>query len=313
MKYLLRSFFLAAFLLLTYGARAGEPRQTVWLLSTRDAPHCGELQEGPQAICYSKLENCDWTPSDERTFQDSDAGPTVVFISGNQTDAQETVEKGCFLYPMIRCVSEGKSFRYVIWSWPADRVCRRVRSDAQLKVAYSKAESYYLAQWMAHLEKGVNVSLIGHSLGARIIANAANLLSGGKVAGRTLPQNTIDPWKGGKRNAVNAVFLAAAMDAEWFADEEHAKSLAMFHRVLITQNGCDRVLRFYPRLWGRGGPQAIGFVGPCRVDSEKVEVLDVSATVGKRHDYNFYCSDPCVQSQWARYLFFEDSPLQSAP
>ena len=308
-------FFVVPALLLSLlaVARADDARQTVWLLSTRNAPHCGELQDGSSEIRYWKMENCDWKPSDKRDFQESYAGPTVVFIPGNRSDADDTVEKGCILLPMLRSAAEGKSFRYVIWSWPADRVCRRNRRDVQLKVNFGQAESYYLAHWMARLQPGVKVSLIGHSLGAPIIADAMLLLAGGEVAGRTVPQKTVDEWKGGKRNTVNAVFLAAALDTDWFSADEHSKSLSLFNKALVTENCCERVLRWYPWLWGRGGPQAMGYVGPGGIDTEKVEVLDVSTSVGKHHDYRLYCTAPSVCSQWARYAFFVDSPLQSAP
>ena len=230
--------------------------------------------------------------SDEEDFQKGGAGPTIVFISGNRTDAEDTVTKAYFLHSMIRCAAGDKPFRYVIWSWPADRFCRGIRSDAQLKVDFSKAESYYLAAWLDRLPPGEKICLVGHSLGARIIANAMHLLAGGEVADRTMSQQTVDRWNGEKRNRVNAVLLAPAVDADCFAPGGQCEALPLLDKVLVTKNGCDRALRWYPRLWGRGGPQAMGFVGPCCIDSEKMEVIDVSGSVGKSHDCMLYCSAP---------------------
>ena len=112
--------------------------------------------------------------------------PTVVFIHGNRTDADEAVVKGWYAYESIQAETADRPFRYVIWSWPAERVCRRNKVDVQLKADYSDVESYYLAKWLDRLRPGVKVSLVGHSFGPRIITGALHLLAGGEVAGRNM-------------------------------------------------------------------------------------------------------------------------------
>jgi hypothetical protein len=121
-------------------------------------------------------------------------------------------------------------------------------------------------------------------------------------------------WTGGKRNPVRAVLLAAAEDADRLdADADGRLPLSLLDRVLVTCNDRDRVLRLYPKLYGRGGPPALGATGPCGDDgSEKVEVIDVSASVGKRHDWRCYSSAPEVCDLWTRYTFLEDA-AQDAP
>ena len=251
-------------------------------------------------------------PADAEAFQAADDAtqPTVVFIHGNRTDADEAVWKAWYAYESIRAETNCQPFRYVIWSWPAERVYRRNSDDTRLKAAYSDAESYYLAQWLDVLRPDVPVSLIGHSFGPRIITGALHLLGGGEVAGRALPESTVAAWSAGKRNPVRAVLLAAAIDADWLAPGGcHGLALPLFDRLLITRNGCDRVLRWYPRLYGRGGPQAMGFVGPCGVgDAENVHVVDVGCTVGKMHDWRCYCSASNVRSRWLQYTFLENVP-----
>jgi hypothetical protein len=295
------------------GAKAEDAGQTVWMVSTRNAPHCGDLQDAADKLNFRHKVDCSWIESSEDEFQKSAAGLTVVFISGNRSDAEDTLAKGCFLHSILRCAAESRAFRYVIWDWPADRYCRGNRSDAQLKVSYSKAESYYLASWLARFPRGEKVCLVGHSLGARIIANAMHLLADGEVAGRTMPRQTVEQWKGGARNRVNAVLLAAAVDADCFAKGCQCEAFSLFEKLLVTKNGCDRALKWYPRLWGRGGPQAMGFVGPRRIDSKKVAVIDVCGMLGKSHDSMEYCSAVDACGLWARYAFFEDTPVQKAP
>ncbi len=312
----LHPFLLAALLLgAAVQARAADAPQQVWLISTRSAPHCGDLDSAPPNINYWRMdEACRWSPAEPEAFQttDDDAVPTVVFIHGNRTDADEAVTKAWYVYNLIRAETAGRPFRYVIWSWPADRVYRRNDDDIRLKAVYSDVESYYLAQWLDRLRPGVRASLIGHSFGPRIITGAMHLLAGGEVAGRSLPESTVAAWSTGKRNPVRAMLLATAIDADWLAPGgRHDLALSLLDQVLITRNICDRVLRWYPRLYECGGPQAMGFVGPQGIeDAENVEVVDVSSTVGKIHDWRCYCSASNVCNRWAHYVFLEDSPAQ---
>jgi len=287
----------------------------VWLVSTRDLPHCDNPCAALPGLCYWRLgDDCQWLPAETADFRATDdvATPTVVFIHGNRTDADEAIMKGWYAYEVIRAASCGRPFRYVIWSWPADQVCRRTRPDTRLKADYSDVEACYLAQWLDQLKPGVKVSLIGHSFGPRIITGALHLLAGGDVAGQSLPPTTVAAWTAGKRNPVRAVLLGSALDADWLAPGGcHDRALSLAEQVLVTCNGCDRVLRWYPRLYGRCGPQALGFVGPCGIDDrENVEVIDVACTVGKVHDWRGYCSAANVCERWAHYAFLDEPAPQ---
>ena len=306
-----------ALLLLTSAipALAADAPQQLWVVSTRNAPNCGDLDATLQSLRYCRMnDDCQWSSADAESFSATDdlAVPTVVFIHGNRTDADDAVWKACYTYGVIRAESAGRPFRYVIWSWPAERVYRNNRDDVRLKAAYSDTQSYYLAQWLHRLRPGVRVSLIGHSFGPRIITGAMHLLGGGEVAGRSLSQSSVAEWTAGKRNKVRAVMLAAAIDADWLAPGGcHGLALPLIDEMLITRNGCDRVLRWYSRLYDHGRPQAMGLIGPCGVaDIEKVEVVDVSCTVGKRHDWRYYCSALNVCDHWAHYTFLDDTPAQ---
>ena len=247
----------------------------------RRTPHCGDLGAAPPSLCYWRLDDdCQWSPADAAEFRATDdaAMPTVVFIHGNRTDADEAVDEGVVRlrgHPGGDCWA-AVPLRDLVVAGRARLPPHR--ADARLKADYSDVESYYLAQWLDQLRPGVKVSLIGHSFGPRIITGALHLLAGGEVAGRSLPPSTVAAWTGGKRNPVRAVLLASAIDADWLAPGGcHGLALSLVEQMLVTCNGCDRVLRWYPRLYGRGGPQAMGFVGPCGIDgAENVEVVDVS-------------------------------------
>jgi pimeloyl-ACP methyl ester carboxylesterase len=310
--FIIHCFLLATLLLgVATPARAADERQQMWLISTRSAPRCGDLDIASQELQYCRLdEHCQWIAADAQAFRATDdtTVPTIVFIHGNRTDADEAVPKAWYTYEIIRGEAANRPFRYVIWSWPAERVYRRNNDDIRLKAAYSDVESYYLARWLDGLRPGIRVSLIGHSFGPRIITGALHLLAGGAVADRSLSEGAVTAWTGGKRNPVRAVLLAAAVDADWLAPGGcHGLALSLVDQALITQNGCDRVLRWYPRLYDHGGSQAMGFVGPCGVEqSENVAVVDVSSTVGKIHDWRCYCSAANVRGLWPHYTFLDE-------
>ncbi len=293
-------------------ARAADALPQVWLVSTRGAPHCGDLDTKLEDVCYWRMdEECQWSSADTEAFQATDDAsvPTVVFIHGNRTDANEAITKAWYVYELIRVQTGDRPFRYVIWSWPAEHVIRPNREDARLKAAYSDVESYYLAQWLDRLKPGTPVSLIGHSFGPRIITGALHLLAGGEVAGRSLPESTAAAWSGGKRNPVRAVLMAAALDADWLAPGHcHGRALSLIDQMLVACSPGDWVLRRYPRLGGRGGPQSMGAIGPCLGDdADKVEVVEVG---GVAHNWRRYSSAPDVCCRWAHYTFLDEPPDQ---
>jgi hypothetical protein len=308
---LLGSLLIAAIVLLGAIAEASAAAQQVWLISTREVTCSDNADEGPQAFSYWRLDgDCQWVAADARQFYASDdaAVPTVVFIHGDKTDGAQAVEKGWYVYESIREQVGDRAFRFVIWSWPAERAyLLRPRSDARLKASYCDTEGFHLATWLNGLSPKVKVTLTGHSFGPRIIANAMEFLAGRQLSCGQLPAETVAAWTGGTRNRVRAVFLAAAIDADGLAPGQgHDRALALLDEVLITCNDRDHVLRRYPRLNGRGGPPAMGFVGPCGVGCpENVRVVDVTCAVGWRHDWRWYTDAVCCQ--WGHYLFLDEA------
>ena len=113
--------------------------------------------------------------------------PTTVLIHGNGTDEDWAVRHGNEFYGLMKQQACGRPFRLIIWSWPADRVVRRIRPDVQIKVCRSDVEAYYLARVLPNLPKGTPLSLVGYSLGCRTASGALQLLAGG-ARGRPQPR-----------------------------------------------------------------------------------------------------------------------------
>jgi hypothetical protein len=296
--------------LLAGAASAADTAGQIWIISTRAMRGCGTPDaESPQ---YWRLgDDCGWEAADAREFADDPSGtPIVVFVHGNRTDADEAIAKGMYVHRTISCAVGDRPFRFVIWSWLSDLVYHRPRRDVELKAAYSEEEGHYLAGWLAGLPPEAKVCLVGHSFGPRVINGALHALAGGELAGRQLSESTMTAWRAKKPNTIRAVLLASADDCDAVAPwGRHGLAFSMLDQVLVSCNGKDRMLRFYPRLDGRGGPQALGAVGPCGIaDAENVSLVDVTCTVGKPHDYRRYCSAPNVYCHWPRFTFLDDEP-----
>jgi hypothetical protein len=307
---------LAMFLLSAMPLAAAESCGQVWLVNTRSAPLCGELEAGRSAIDYQQLgADCQWSPADAHRFQQgADATtPTVVFIHGNSTKADRAIEYGWRLYRRLLSLAGCRPFRLVIWSWPSERVPGGVRENVQIKAEYTDAQGYYLARELQGMRPDAAVSLIGYSYGARAATDALELLAGGSIAGRRLPPEIVaQRMKSGQR-PYRLVLVAAAADADWLLPgHRNGLALSLTDGMLVTENAGDRVLRLYPRIYERCGPQAMGHDGPLcspqpSAECDKICAIDVACSVGKRHDWHRYERAPELVERLPRYTFL-DSP-----
>lgn len=295
-------------LLLVRPAGADHPSHEVWLISTRQAPSCGSVEQAEQRIKYRRLgEECRWLEADAAAFFEAadPEVPTTVFIHGNRSSANAAVRDGWRVYRGMCREARERPFRLVIWSWPADRIPGRIRRDVQIKAARSDVQSYYLARCLRRMDRRTPVCLIGYSFGARAITGALHILGGGRLDGRSLPE-PVEPDQPALRRAV---LVACASDADWLSPgRRNALALSQVDSILITRNGRDQKLRWYPRMYRRGGPGALGYVGPAGCGlSEKIELIDVSCSVGRAHSWACYEPAPELRSRLARYVFLEPS------
>jgi esterase/lipase superfamily enzyme len=236
--------------------------------------------------------------------------PTAIFIHGNRVDADDAIEEAWCLYQRMKQQACGRPFRFVVWSWPADRIVRRNRPDVQIKACYSDAQGYYLARSLREMPPGAPVTLIGHSFGARAILGALHLMAGGQVAGRALPGAAAGPAQH-EPPRIRAVLAAAAVDADALLPcHAYGLALSQAERILVTENGRERALKWYPRMYGRRGPEAMGYVGPLccpRAGCDKLEVVNVACSVGRAHSWYRYQAAPEVVQRLGWYTLFEGS------
>ena len=138
-------------------------------------------------------------------------------------------------------------------------------------------------------------------------------MAGGAVAGRSLAPEVLAAWKQAGPRPIRVMLVAAAIDADWLEPCGPAGlAPSAVERILVARNGCDPVLRFYSRLYGPHGPEALGYVGPMGTAGGKAEVIDVSCEVGRKHDFDRYEESSLVGQRLAWYTFLGDGPAAAA-
>jgi hypothetical protein len=291
-----------AWLAATPARAVGPPAGNVelWFVNTRAL--CEDDLSDPQPDVFRWAGDCRWEPSSPAALVASDAATPIVFtVPGNDTDADASVEFAWTVYERLQ--ETGRRCRLIVWSWPADKIPGRPRRDAHIKIARTDIESHFLATFVRRLAPSTRVGMIGYSLGARTIGGTLHLLHGESYAGRTLPAAAA-----AKRAPMRIALVAGAMDQDALCGSDGSTPpWPDVERILVIQNRRDRVLRWYPRLNRGRGPAAMGFAGPdcCAWPSERLELLDLTCPVGRRHAWMYYAAAPELRDRLPWYAFLE--------
>jgi hypothetical protein len=114
---------------------------------------------------------------------------------------------------------------------------------------------------------------------------------------------------------LRVMLLAAAVDYNAFTSGRcNGNALSLAEQVLVTENACDNVLRWYPLIYRQRGPEAMGYVGPVvNKGVNNVEVVDMRCVAGKFHDINLYLNSNAFQSRLAKYTFSDETPSDKTP
>ncbi len=299
-----RLFLATCIVLLTCtSARTESPDRQVWLISTRAAPRGSAPNPAHARIGFWRLQENAWGTSDREAFHAASRPnvPTIFLVHGNRTRANDAVRIGSAFRRHLTCSRRNGAFRLVIWSWPSEQICGRVRADVQLKAHYSDIQAVYLAECLREMPSDQPVTFVGYSFGARVITGALELVGGGRVGRYRLPEAPVPheaPWQ--------AVLIAAALDAHWLSPgARNGRAVGQLDRMLVIANPADRVMRFYPRMYGRRGPEALGYLGSgyrlAPADRGKVRRLDVSCEVGKEHGWWSYWRSGSLRAALTKY------------
>lgn len=281
---------------------------SIWLVNTRKLNHgCCSCPFEPVVQRYDCQSG--WTNSSlEEFFATDDVGTvTTIFVHGNDTSARDAIETGQEVRrKLARDPCSGKCARFVIWSWPSDRVPGRLRKDGIIKAARTSPEGLMLARFLDRMQPNVPVSLVGFSFGARIITGALHVLAGGRLSAGALTTR-----EHAERSATRAVLIAAALDNDWLTPgHEHELALSQVDRLLVFVNPQDLVLGLYPRITD-GRNEALGYTGLVarrRVGEQaaKVHEVNVNHLVGRQHAFKAYLEINPVVARMRREALFLD-------
>ncbi|MBW3600811.1 MAG: hypothetical protein KY475_26535 [Planctomycetes bacterium] len=265
------------------------PGDQVWVISTRhiDEVPCHQL---PEQVCVRRFEGGCWrrsTLAEFVAYHDPNA-VTLFYIHGNRYSWEAALDRGWQVYRRLRQGGGHVPLRYVIWSWPSDRMPGPL-NDVRAKAERTDLEGLYLGTVLSRLPPDARISLTGFSFGTRIISGALHLLGGGALEGRVLPPEFLMP-----RLPVRAALMAPAFQNTWLLPGAfHARALTQVERMLVLYNPRDPVLRRYRLLAPGANAQALGYTGLEGLErlgplAYRVIQIDVSDEVGLTHDQDRY-------------------------
>ncbi len=287
------------------------PQDQIWKISTRHLGPCGDacsLHAPP--LNYQRYDQCrGWVASSLEEFMASDGQGmlTTVYVHGNRMSPEWTVDHGFKVYCMLTCdQSSQQPQRMVIWSWPSEEIPqkRRIVKDVRIKATRTDMQSYYFGWWLSQLQPDQQVSVLGYSYGARTVLGALHMLSGGQLAGRSLPGSafpqTVRP---------RIVLWAAAAQANWIVPgNRYGRAVDSIEQGLVALNRRDPVLRRYQRCMSEANGPAMGFVGvvgeQCIPGSGKLTELEVTQDVGNRHASQKYFDSCQIGWNTRRYMLW---------
>lgn len=291
------------------GCCAVHPQDELWFISTRHlgCPTCEPL---PPRLEVRRYEQGAWLPSSMDAFiaaEWSEEKPpiTVFYIHGNQEDRAMSFDSGRLAYCALtrNRVSE-RPLRFVIWSWPSDRVFGPLR-DVRVKAARTDLDAYYLGWLLTQMDPRIPISFVGFSYGARIALGALHLSAGGMMCGWMLP---IAPDRPISR--VRLVVYAAAEHNYWLVPgQRHANAYLRINRMLNAYNSADPVLQRYRWLDLAESPEAMGYtgaVGTAWLDDggARLDQINVCPLVGSTHSSEAYFSTPLIVRETQRYVYW---------
>lgn len=289
------------------------PGDEVWVVSCRGLG-CDSPGEAALRMKYWKYEPHRWQAADRESFLSGDPQRTTsFFVVGNDYSHAETVETGWFAYcRLIRNSPAAAPLRFVIWSWPCDRIPGRRLHDAKVKLWRTPAASFYLA-WLAdRLPNETPISMSGTSFGARIVMGSLELLAGGRVG-----RYQLAPQADRRPRHVDAVLIGAAFDDDdLLPGQPFGRSMTQVNRLLVFTNQLDIALRVYRFLYGRrSGLTAIGVSGPVMAHrlgghGDKIVTHDASGFIGRSHGAKPFFQSPTAVRLMRPFLL--NPPPESA-
>jgi hypothetical protein len=261
------------------------------------------IDQPPNLVVSRRQSDGSWAPSSIAEFvaADDPATPTSFVVHGNQVDSSLAVAQGLRVYrQLVVGIPEAQRVRFVIWSWPSERIHGIVK-DVRLKAARTTTDSKYLAWTLQQLNPHTPIRLVGFSFGARIATGALHLLGGGELNGFSLPPETAPQLR-----SVRVVLVAAALRNSWLAEGNyHGRTLDVVESMLLINNSCDAALKRYHVAEACRDAEALGYTGPAGrlPHANKIQQVDACCDLGKSHNWELYIASPRYAALMRQYAW----------
>lgn len=283
----------------------------IFLVSTRALPsHC----QSEMLVGQMRVKRYDpalgWQPDSLATLTEtaSPGGYTQLLMHGNWMDAVWTERRGWEMYhQLIQGLPADQPIRYIIWSWPSDRQPKPLRTTRQ-NASRCDDEAFYVGWLLSQLPPEERVSLMGFSLGARVLSGGLHLLGGGTLRGRALPSH--EPNAHGYKVAFWAGAVSVSSPTLYGTRQQ---SWDRMNSLLNIFNSADPVLRRYHLVTRQKGDRAIGQNGiyvSSADNREKLTQLNACGIVGKEHAWDRYIRSRTLMDRTRAQLIW---PLPAEP
>ena len=234
-----------------------------------------------------------WTSADkDAIWKGSDDCKTFIYVHGNLADRNSAINDGFLIRQYLNRIVPDKNYKLVVWFWNSARMGGTMRQDATNAEHRSQWESFYLARFLQSAPETAEIRLIGYSFGANTVLGACQLLSGGKVYGRT---------QQGTSGKIQSLLIAPAVPTYSFVYGRE-KALECQTRCVLTINNVDTGLRWYRFVTPDRQTEAMGRDGVAGVPAsqkEKVVIYNVTNQVGATHALADYLGSTGVFTAFA--------------
>ena len=266
----------------------------MWVVNTREMP----CPVGQANVCrharYQRWNGRTFQSSSREEYLSSlpDSGHSCVFVHGNRKTPESAQEQGFEVYRSLAIANRG--MRFVIWSWPSDRVPGLLR-DARVKADRADAEAFYLASFLSDYPSSADVSVFAFSFGARTATGALHLLGGGSVCGNQLAVERAEFVR------PRVALLAAALPRQWLLPRgANGLALVQSSDVVSFYNQHDPLLKHFDIVFKPGKPQALGLEGinvnQFGPQGSVLRQYDASKSVGHTHSLSRYLESPGIMN-----------------
>lgn len=234
--------------------------------------------------------------------------PVCIAVHGAFVDWPSVCHESKCIWQWLQAACPDQPFQFIFFTWPSDRIMSPlIQIDVGILGRRASRNGFYVAELIQHVPAECPISLVGHSLGTRVIASTLHLMGGGTV------EDLRYRHAGFSGRRIRTVFLASALDHDWLnPGERFGCALHSTECLLNLKNSHDAFLKIYPlrRPFSSRALGQTGFTSKDRMQlrgwNSKVHDMDVTNAIGHAHFWPYYFRLPGLSRSFGNYIFFPD-------